>query len=639
MSFFDLRSFFSRSVAVAALLVLFLSVATSALAQRDRSIAEIQGNGNISPLAGQSVSVTGIVTARIRTGFFIQTPDDKIDADPNTSEGIFVFTRTEPPSEAVVGNLVTVTGKIEEYRRDNEPTSLTVTEVIFQQSDKISVVSTGNALPKAITLTLNDLRPDKAIDQLERFEGMRVHIAQLTVTSPTDGRVDIKNTSSESNGSFYGVIKGTPRPFREPGLELADFLILDEKGKAKFKADHPKLPLFDMNPERLRIESMAQTNAKAINVTAGTEIADLTGVLHYTYRTNTLLIDADYQPKLSNTVKANPMPIPTADQFSVAGMNIENFFDDHDDPRIREDVVSPEAFARRLAKISMAVRDVMKMPDVIGIVEAENINALNRLAEKINADVVAAGGSDPKYQAFLIEGNDGRGIDNGFLIKTSRVRVLETVQFGKNEKYKHPTSGQEMFMNDRPPLMMRLAIGDGDKAIEFTAVVNHMKSYSGYNDPRQQNNVRMKKRLQAEFLAKWLNDRQKANKDEKIILLGDFNSYQFSDGILDMMGTIKGTPAAKDAILNASPDLVETDLINLVELIAQGQQYSYTFDGNAQVLDHIVISQTLRSHVKGFGFARVNADFPESYRAENRLERFSDHDPAIAYFSITAGGK
>ena len=40
-------------------------------------------------------------------------------------------------------------------------------------------------------------------------------------------------------------------------------------------------------------------------------------------------------------------------------------------------------------------------------------------------------------------------------------------------------------------------------------------------------------------------------------------------------------------------------------------------------------------HLGGFGYARVNADFPQTYRNdENRVERFSDHDAAIAYFSL-----
>jgi predicted extracellular nuclease len=84
-----------------------------------------------------------------------------------------------------------------------------------------------------------------------------------------------------------------------------------------------------------------------------------------------------------------------------------------------------------------------------------------------------------------------------------------------------------------------------------------------------------------------------------------------------------------------SEDLVNPDLINLVDLIQADQRYSYSYDGNAQTLDHVLINQTMRKHVEGFGFARLNADFPEIYRNDQtRVERFSDHDAAVAYFSF-----
>ncbi|MDQ3219691.1 MAG: nuclease, partial [Acidobacteriota bacterium] len=185
--------------------------------------------------------------------------------------------------------------------------------------------------------------------------------------------------------------------------------------------------------------------------------------------------------------------------------------------------------------------------------------------------------------------------------------------------------------------MLRASIDDPktDKPFEFTVVVNHMKSFLGYNDPKQQDNVRLKKRLQAEFLARLVQYRQKADPSERIILLGDFNAFQFNDGVVDMIGTIKGKPALKTEVLNASEDLVNPDLIDLVDVIDAKQRYSYSFDGNAQVLDHIIINEVLRKHTSGFGYARLNADFPQIYRNDaTRLERFSDHDPAVAYFTF-----
>ncbi len=175
--------------------------------------------------------------------------------------------------------------------------------------------------------------------------------------------------------------------------------------------------------------------------------------------------------------------------------------------------------------------------------------------------------------------------------------MIESKQLGKENKYKNPDTNEDNFLNDRTPLMLRASIDDtkSGQPFEFTVVVNHLKSFLGYSDPKQKANVRMKKRLQAEFLAKFVQERQTANPKERIILLGDFNAFQFNDGILDVIGTIKGKTAGKDEILNPSEDLVNPDLIDLVDVIAAPQRYSYVFDGNAQVLDHIIIRKPCES--------------------------------------------
>ena len=617
----------------------FLLFTSDVLAQKDRAISEVQGEKNASAFVGQSVRLTGIVTARIKSGFFLQTPDDKTDGNPNTSEGIYVFTKTEPTGEAAVGNLVSVTGTVEEFRPKQEPMSLPITELsMFKDRDTIKVVSKSNPLPKPIVLTINDFNKN-LLDALEKYEGMRVQADELTTVSGTGGRVDDKTAASQSNGVFYAVLKGVPRPFREPGIELYDYVLLNDKDKEKMRKDFPKIPIFDDNPERIRIESAAQLGAQTIDTTAYATIKNLIGVLHYAYRAFAILPDVDSKHTISGAIAAKALPLPNDRQFAVAGMNLENFFDDQDDPAIKEDIVTSEAFQRRLKKISMAIRNVLRAPDVVGIVEAENLAALKRLAEKINADAVAANQPNPNYEAYLIDGNDGRGIDSGFLVKSTRVKVLEVKQFGKEDKFKNP-EGKEDVLNDRPPLLMRASIDDAKagKPFEFTVIVNHLKSFLGVDDPKDGGaRVRLKRRLQAEFLAKTVQERQTANPNERIILLGDFNAYQFNDGIGDTIGTIKGTPAPKDAVMNYSEDLVNPDMTNLVDLIKADQKYSYSFDGNAQVLDHIIVSEAMKKHIAGFGYGRMNADFPESYRNDDsRVERYSDHDAAIAYFSFDA---
>ncbi len=102
-----------------------------------------------------------------------------------------------------------------------------------------------------------------------------------------------------------------------------------------------------------------------------------------------------------------------------------------------------------------------------------------------------------------------------------------------------------------------------------------------------------------------------------------------------MIGTITGKPAGKDEVMNPSEDLVNPDLINLVNFINPDQRYSYSFDGNAQVLDHVLINEAMKKHIKGFGYVRLNADFPAVYRNDDtRVERFSDHDAAVALFTF-----
>jgi len=639
----------------ALLAVIFFAAATAA--QKSYSIAEIQGSGNTSPHVGESVAVSGVVTARTRTGFFLQTSDDKTDNNPSTSEGIFVFTRNAPPADVVVGSFVTVSGEIQEYRGRNDLTSLTTTELshrLGQDSYKVDIKEVP--LPKPIILTAADFSSN-SVDELERYEGMRITVPELTVVAPTEGRVDIKNASAISSGVFFGVVKGISRPFREPGLDIRELNAMADRDK--LKATVPKLEIWDSNPEIIRVDTLEQQifqpaqldgRAQKLGITGGvqasvqtleapsfSELKGLTGVLHYVAGRFTLLKDPANQPNASVPGKVIPLPAPTDRQFSIAGMNLENFFDDVDDPDIKEDVLTPEAFARRLKKVSITVRDLMQMPDVIGTVEVEDLATLKRLADKINSDAVAAGKPDPKYVAYLEEGNDGRGIDVGFLVRSSRVKVIDVKQFGKVDKFKNPDTGEDEFLNDRPPLMIRVAIDDPKtgKPFEMTLIVNHLKSFLGYSDPKQMANVRLKKRLQAEFLARFVQGRLKADPNERIALLGDLNAFQFNDGVMDVVGAIKGKPAGRDAVLMPSPDLLDPDLTDLVDVIDAKQKYSYTFDGNAQAIDHIIISPALVNYVKGFGYLRVNADYPESYRNDDtRPERYSDHDPAIALFSL-----
>ena len=139
----------------------------------------------------------------------------------------------------------------------------------------------------------------------------------------------------------------------------------------------------------------------------------------------------------------------------------------------------------------------------------------------------------------------------------------------------------------------------------------------------------------SEFLANLIQARQTNDPTEKIISVGDYNAFQFNDGYVDSMGTITGVPTPADQVVLASSDLVNPDLTNLINTVPPDQRYSFTFDGSAQSLDHVLVNDDAFTILNRFAYGRNNADFPQVYFGDpNRPERISDHDMPVAYFSL-----
>jgi uncharacterized repeat protein (TIGR01451 family) len=589
-------------------------------------IHEIQGSGSASPYAGQTVKTHLVIVTGLKSnGFYIQEPDADADSDPNTSEGVFVFTSSAP--SVAIGDAVIVRGTVAEFIPSADPNSPPVTEI--SGSPTTTLLSSGNALPTPITLTASDTSPTGSIEQLEKYEGMRVRVNSLTVIAPTQGTVNEAAATSTTSGVFYGVITGVARPFREPGVEVPDPL----------PAGSPCcVARFDANPERLRVDSDAQPGAAALEVTSGAVVTNLTGPLDYSFRAYTILPDAATPPSMSGNISAIPVPLPGSDQFTVGSFNMERFFDIFNDPNKDDVALTGDAFTRRLNKASLAIRNVMRYPDILGVEEMENLTTLQAVADKVNADAVAAGDPNPNYQAYLEEGNDIGGIDVGFLVKGApRVAVLAVTQEGKDAMYTDPNNGQPALLNDRPSLVLRATVTEtGHTPFPVTVIVNHLRSLSGVDDPADGNRVRTKRRAQAEFLANLIQGKQSADPNEHIVSIGDYNAFQFSDGYVDSIGTIVGSPTpCAEVVLCSAVDLVNPNLVDLVDTAPAAERYSYSFDGNAQLLDHELITQNLQAHFDAIHYARNDADFPESYRGDaTRPERISDHDMPVAYFNI-----
>ena len=233
--------------------------------------------------------------------------------------------------------------------------------------------------------------------------------------------------------------------------------------------------------------------------------------------------------------------------------------------------------------------------------------------------------------AYLEEGNDIGGIDVGFLVDSGRISVTSVTQVGKTATFIDPTDGSVDLLNDRPPLVLEARVKDSPGApFRITVIVNHLRSLNSVDDPVDGARVRAKRGFQAEFLANYIAGR---HTKDRIISVGDYNAFQFNDGYVDSIGTILGRPTPPDEVVFASDDLVNPNLRNLVELVPAEQRYSFTFDGNAQVLDHILITPNLLERLRFMSYARNGADFPESYRNDTtRPERISDHDMPVAYF-------
>lgn len=587
------------------------------------AIAEIQGTGQQSPFAGLTVRTSGVVTGVRNNGFYIQTPDVDADGNAATSDGVFVFTQVAPPATATIGALVDVRGVVSEFVPSADPFQLPLTELAG--SPTVTPVSTGNPLPSAVALTAADTDPSGPIDSLERYEGMRVSVASLTTIAPSlANSVDENDATGSSSATFYGVITGVPRPFREEGVDQLNPLPPGAPAN---------VPRFDGNPERLRIVSNG-LGLPPVEVAAGQVVTGVAGILDYGFRTYTIFPQSPLT--IVGSVAAIPVETPTPGQFSVASANLQRFFDTVNDPSIGEPVLTSAAFERRLKKASLMIRNVLKTPDILGVVEMENLSTLQTLATRINNDAESALQPNPHYEAYLEEGNDIGGIDVGFLVKSTRVSTIDVVQINPDETYVNPNNGQNETLHDRPSLQLRAVVTSATGAtFPITVIVNHLRSLSGVEDPADGNRIRTKRRAQAESLANYVQGRQQADPAERIILVGDFNAFQFNDGLGDSIGTIKGTPAPADQVVLASPDLVDPDLTNLVDLAAADQRYSFSFDGNAQTLDHALITPTLLALVDGLQYGRTNADFPESLRNDDtRPERISDHDPLVVFVNF-----
>ena len=112
----------------------------------------VQGNGAASPLQGADVTVEGVVVgaylgAGKLNGFFLQEEDADADADPATSEGVFVFCQT--CTGIAEGQRVRAGGTVSEFQGLTEISASAATVTVTDAGDHGAEVT-----PAAVSLPI-----------------------------------------------------------------------------------------------------------------------------------------------------------------------------------------------------------------------------------------------------------------------------------------------------------------------------------------------------------------------------------------------------------------------------------------------------------------------------------------------------
>ncbi|MDX1546052.1 MAG: T9SS type A sorting domain-containing protein, partial [Rhodothermales bacterium] len=571
-------------------------------------IFEIQGDGVASPFEGAVVTTQdNVVTALAPDGFFIQTPAARTDGDPNTSDGIFVF--TGGPPAVSVGDQVDVTGEVIEFFGFTE----------FGIGATVSIDGPGPGLPPPVMFDATTPSPDPTApscavsgtsdvetSNFECFEGMRVTMS---------GTVGESNQAFGSDPIAEVFVRAGSRAFREEGVEFPPPFALP-----------PAIPIWDGNPEVFELDP-DKLGLPNLIIPAGSTF-DAAGVVGFDFG------DYELWPAsltVDPAVLPAPVPAPAPGEGTVASLNLFRLFDDVDDPpsqdaqgNTRDDVVVPTAeYQVRLEKFSRYIRDVLRSPDVLAVQEAEKLGVLEDLAARIAADAPGV-----VYEAFLVEGNDIGTIDVGYLVRTDRVTVDAVTQLGKTETFFDPTDGSVDLIFDRPPLLLEGQFVGG-RAI---AVLNlHLRSLSGIENSER---VRRKRLEGAQSVAQKVQDFQTTT-DTGLAVVGDFNAFEFTDGFVHVVGRIQGDfDDARDT--EAGPDLVDPNLTNQVVNLPAEARYSFVFRGNAQVLDHALTTAALDAAVTGFAYGRGNADAARVLLDDPATPlRASDHDGLVLFLDVT----
>ncbi|MCB9080383.1 MAG: ExeM/NucH family extracellular endonuclease [Lewinellaceae bacterium] len=559
-------------------------------------VHDVQGNGLASPLVGSFISLDAIVTLDFQAssnsggslqGFYLQEEDIDADADPLSSEGIFVY---DPGllTDVAIGDRVRIVGKVTEFNGLTEITDLV----------SVTIVSSGNVLPTVTNITL----PTTAATDLEPYEGMLVKFPQtLTVTGNQDlGRFGEIFLSANGRQAAYTQINA-PGPGALP-YEQAQALyriLLDDTLNGSYRT-----PVYHL-----------LANA---DVRGGDEITNLCGVLDYAF--GQYRVRPTVRPVFS---AENPRPAPPAlvCNLPVGNMNLLNYFNGVNGVFTTSNsrgALNPTQFAEQRAKTIQAILGMSSA--IIGVQELENdgFGSESAIQDLVNGLNAATG---PGTYAFIDPGVPQIGTDQitvGILYQPALVTPV-----GPAAILATPSS---IFNLNRPFLAQTFQLNSlGEK---LTIAVVHLKSKGG--PPSSGPNIDMGdgqaawnlSRVQAaQALADWLATDPTNSGDPDFLLMGDFNAYALEDPL-----TLLATQGYQSLLSG----------------------YSYQFNGYWGSLDHMLASACLAGQLTSGQKWHINADeSPTVFSYNQGVSGFinttdpfssSDHDPLVSCFDLRPVG-
>ncbi|GEM_PF-1724440 len=584
-----------------------IPASTAVYSNTSPPIHDIQGAAHLSPFLNADVTnVHGIVTVVGSNGFYMQDPNP--DNDPATSEGIFVFTGAAPTVS--VGDEVLVDGTVSEFYPGGIGTgNLPTTELI---NPTVVVSSTGNPLPAAIVLgnggrvppnqTIDDdgntsFDPDTdGLDFYESLEGMLVQINDAVVVG----------------GNRFGEIAVVGDSGANAGLLSPRGAIVVQPG--------------DFNPERIIIDDAIVDAEPDVN-TGDYFTQPITGVVDYSFGNFKVLNPFPLPPVVSGGLLSETTTVAgDADNLVIATLNVENL-----DP----DPTDGDDDTAKFAGLADQIVNNLNAPDIIGLQEVQDSSGANDdgtvdatdTYNTLIAAILAAGGPQYEFREVAPQdltdgGQPGGNIRVGLLFRPDRVTFVDRgsatattsttpalgatgVELSLSPGRIDPTN--TAFDDSRKPLAAEF-IFNGQKVF---VVVVHFNSKGG-DDPLfglTQPPVlasETQRLAQAQVVNDFVDSLLALDPNANIALIGDLNDFYFSSPL----DTVKG------GVLH-----------NLVENLPPEERYTFIFDGNAQTLDHILVSQNLSGTLSGFDIVHTNAEFDSDFQV-------ADHDPLVASFYL-----